>query len=190
MRRELGEAMVLVPEAATMLFAGGFPRYDEPDARMAAQLAIFHVQRRLEDVQAARYPGRVLLCDRGTVDGAAYWPGGAGGFFAAAGTSLDRELVQYDGVLFFESAAVGGLSVEGGNVQRREGVTEAALLDGALREVWSQHPNFRLIPHRQSFLDKIVDGVTALKAMLEALDGHLPGAPPPEASATAPARSR
>jgi hypothetical protein len=33
------------------------------------------VQRNLEDVQAALYPERVLLCDRGTVDGAAYWPG-------------------------------------------------------------------------------------------------------------------
>jgi predicted ATPase len=73
-RREIGERVVLVPEAATLLFSGGFPRVTEADARRAAQCAIFHVQRNLEDVQSARFPDRILLCDRGTVDGAAYWP--------------------------------------------------------------------------------------------------------------------
>src|SRR5688572_13816852 len=72
-RRELGEAVVIVPESATILFAGGFPRSDQVDAGRAVQTAIFHVQRNLEDVQSARYPDRVLLCDRGTIDGAAYW---------------------------------------------------------------------------------------------------------------------
>lgn len=57
LRRELGEKVVVVPEAATILFSGGFPRYDEPNARRAAQSAIFHVQRNVEDVQSARYPG-------------------------------------------------------------------------------------------------------------------------------------
>ena len=74
-RREIGERVVIVPEAATMLFGGGFPRGREPNAVRACQRAIFHVQVNLEDIQAAHYPDRFLLCDRGTVDGAAYWPG-------------------------------------------------------------------------------------------------------------------
>src|SRR6187549_2463966 len=74
-RREIGERVVIVPEAATILFQGGFPRSRQSCALKHAQTAIFHVQRRLEDVQAVQYPNRVLLCDRGTVDGAAYWPG-------------------------------------------------------------------------------------------------------------------
>jgi hypothetical protein len=40
------------------------------------------VQRNLEDVQSSRYPDRILLCDRGPVDGAAYWPGEPEEFFA------------------------------------------------------------------------------------------------------------
>ncbi|MCA9607482.1 MAG: AAA family ATPase, partial [Myxococcales bacterium] len=68
-RRELGESVVVVPESATMLFAGGFPRTDLPEARMHAQRAIFHVQRNLEDLYRSMYPGRALICDRGTVDG-------------------------------------------------------------------------------------------------------------------------
>src|SRR6478672_3468896 len=71
-RREIGERVVVVPESATLLFAGGFPRSTDAPARRASQRAIYHVQRNLEDVQSARYPDRVLLCDRGTVDGAAY----------------------------------------------------------------------------------------------------------------------
>src|SRR6187402_3279455 len=50
-RRELGEQVVIVPESATILFGGGFPRSTEGAARSSAQAAIFHVQRNLEDVQ-------------------------------------------------------------------------------------------------------------------------------------------
>ncbi|MBW1756030.1 MAG: AAA family ATPase, partial [Deltaproteobacteria bacterium] len=110
-RREIGEKVVIVPETATMLFMGGFPRVGEPKARAATQRAIFHAQVGLEDVQGALYPGRVLLCDRGTIDGAAFWPDEAPeGFFESLGTSLERELTRYDAVLFFESAAVGDIS--------------------------------------------------------------------------------
>lgn len=63
-RREIGESVVVVPESATLLFGGGFPRSAELHARAAAQRAIYHVQRNLEDVQSALYPDRVLLCDR------------------------------------------------------------------------------------------------------------------------------
>jgi len=82
-RREIGErvvVVVVVPEAATLLFTGGFPRVMEAHARRAAQAAIFHLQRNLEDVQAARFPERILLCDRGTADGTAYWPDEPSGF--------------------------------------------------------------------------------------------------------------
>ena len=42
-RREIGERVVIVPEAATLLFAGGFPRPQDPAAQRAVQRAIFHV---------------------------------------------------------------------------------------------------------------------------------------------------
>ena len=88
------QAAVVVPESATILFAGGFPRVPEPFAREATQRAIFQVQRNLEDVQAALYPDRVQLCDRGTVDGGAYWPAGPDDFFAHVGSSHTDELAR------------------------------------------------------------------------------------------------
>ena len=154
LRRELGSRVVIVPEAATILFAGGFPRVDQWDANRAAQSAIFHVQRNLEDVQSALYPDRTLLCDRGTVDGAAYWHDGAEAFFHSVGTTLDTEL--------------SGLSIEGGNPVRRETLAQAVELDGRLRALWSQHPRFTLVEHNRSFLKKIMGALGVLERLVDA----------------------
>ena len=166
-RRELGDGVVIVPESATILFAGGFPRGHEIDAARSVQSAIFHVQRSVEDVQSARYPERVLLCDRGTIDGAAYWPNGDKDFFAAMGTTFEAELQRYDAVVFFETAAVAGDSIEGGNPVRSESLEEAVALDARLRSLWSHHPRFSLVPHSSSFLRKITVGLGLLQSIVE-----------------------
>ncbi len=190
-RRELGERVVIVPEAATLVFSGGFPRCTEPPGLLSAQRAIFHVQRNLEDVQSARYPDRILLCDRGTVDGAAYWHDGGSGFFDAVGTTLEQELGRYDGVIFFESAAVGGLRVEGGNPIRTESIAEAAALDARLQLLWKQHPRFVVVHHSDSFLKKIMLGFAALDAMVRELsNGNPPGHGITTAQPAPPARKR
>lgn len=165
-RREIGDDVVIVPEAATMMFTGGFPRYPEMNAVRSTQEAIYHVQRNLEDIQAARYPDRILLCDRGTVDGAAYWPEQDGDFFDSLGTTLEAELSRYDAVIFFESAAVGGLAIEGGNPVRRESLEEAVAIDATLRHYWSQHPRFVVVHHNQSFFKKISYGLAILDEMV------------------------
>lgn len=168
-RREIGERVVLVPEAATMVFSGGFPRSTKPEAVHAAQRAIYAVQRNLEDVQAALFPERVLLCDRGTVDGAAYWPGESDGFFKEIGSSLEAELERYDAVIFFETAAAGGMSIEGGNPVRNESMEAAVRLDQKLRALWSQHPRFMLVPHNPSFFKKISHGLALLDGVVNEL---------------------
>ncbi|MEO7999409.1 MAG: AAA family ATPase [Gemmatimonadaceae bacterium] len=168
-RREIGERVVVVPEAATMIFSGGFPRCDEEPGILSAQHAIYHVQRNLEDVQSARYPERILLCDRGTVDGAAYWPGTTEEFFHTLESSLELELARYDGVIFFESAAVGGCSIEGGNPVRSETMEQAVRLDAKLQSLWSRHPRFVLVRHHASFFKKISFGLAELDAMVSEL---------------------
>jgi predicted ATPase len=168
MRREVGEKIVIVPEAATMLFSGGFPRFEEVHARRSAQTAIYHVQRNLEDVHAAIYHDRILLCDRGTLDSVVYWPDNEdGGFFENLHTSLPRELARYDAVIFFETAAVGNLSIEGGNPTRTESVAQAVALDRRLQEVWGQHENYSFIPHESSFLKKLENAIAKLCEFLE-----------------------
>jgi|SRR5690606_28499479 len=168
-RREIGERVVIVPEAATLLFSGGFPRSAEIHAKRSAQCAIYHVQRNLEDVQSALYPDRILLCDRGTVDGAAYWPDETPSFFDAVGSTEHAELGRYDAVIFFESAAVGGISIEGGNPARIESNDLALGIDRRLREIWSTHPRFVVVPHNPSFVKKIMFGLAALESIVAQL---------------------
>lgn len=165
-RREIGKRVVVVPESATMLFSGGLPRVDELHARCAAQNAIFHLQRSLESIQSSLYPERVLLCDRGTIDGAVYWPEEAGDFFEQMGTTFEDELARYDGVIFFESAAVGDMSIETGNPTRTESNKEAVALDRRLHELWSAHPNFTFVSHNPSFFKKITFGLAAMESMV------------------------
>ena len=165
-RREIGDRVIVVPEAATLLFSGGFPRLANPSAQRSTQCAIYQVQRGLEDIQAARYPDRILLCDRGTVDGGAYWPAGADDFYATLGTSQADELARYDAVLFFETAAHGDHGFESENRYRTESQQEAIALDSRLRALWSPHPHFTVIPHTASFFRKMTIGLGLLESLI------------------------
>jgi len=169
-RREIGDRVAVVPEAATLLYAGGFPRSSVSQVRRAAQLTIYNLQRNLEEVTSALSPRSVLLCDRGTVDGAAYWPDEASTFFAAAGSTIEAELARYDAVIFFESSAVGGRPASSNNPERTETLAEAAALDAKLRSFWSAHPHFALVPHHASFIQKIMTGLEVLTAQVERLE--------------------
>lgn len=169
-RRELGDKVVVVPEAATLLFRGGFPRSADVAVVKPSQQAIYHVQRNLEDAQAAQFGHRILICDRGTVDGAAYWPGDNADFFSLVRSSLQEELGRYDAVLFFETAAVGGLSIEGGNPIRIESLSQAIALDKKLKDLWSQHPNYTFIPHNPSFMKKINMALDCLSRLVHKLN--------------------
>jgi predicted ATPase len=177
-RREIGDRVIVVPEAATLLFTGGFPRPTQADAQRSAQSAIYQVQRGLEDIQAAQYPDRILLCDRGTVDGGAYWPDGASDFYDTVGSSHADELARYDAVIFFETAALGHHGFESENRYRTETQQEAIELDGRLRALWSPHPHFTVVPHAASFFRKMTIGL----GLLESLLAQMPAADPARGS--------
>jgi hypothetical protein len=165
--RELPERIVTLRETASILFAGGFPRSGGPASVRACQRAIFRTQVELEAAVGAAHPGSVLLCDRGTVDGAAYWPDGPELFFTELGTTLEHEVGRYDAVLFFESAASAGRDLDRRNPFRIETGAEAARLDTALRTLWAGHPRLRLIEHRPSFLAKVAAALAAVRELIQ-----------------------
>jgi hypothetical protein len=59
----------VLPEAAGVVFGGGFPREDDPGASEPRNAPIYHVQREFEATGDA-HNAAVVLCDRGSRAGA------------------------------------------------------------------------------------------------------------------------
>lgn len=164
--REFRERLSLVPETATALFKGGYPRVSDPTVIRLMQSSIFHIQRNMEDIYQHLFPEHILLCDRGTIDGAAYWPASSNDFFSSVKTTYQAELDRYEVVIFFETAAAGGFPIDLGNKIRTEGKKEAIELDKKLYELWSNHPRFIFIPNHSSFFTKIGQALEVLKTLM------------------------
>jgi hypothetical protein len=92
-----------------------------------------------------------------------------GHFFEKLGSSIGQELTRYDAVIFFETAAAGGIPIESQNHARVETAEEALFLDRKLRAVWSQHSKFSFVPHSASFLKKITTGLEQVRRIVDQL---------------------
>ncbi|HEY5715767.1 MAG TPA: AAA family ATPase [Psychromonas sp.] len=165
-RRELLGKIASVPEAATMIFSGGIPRSLHEEVICAQQIAIFSLQRHLEDVQRTAHPDCLILCDRGGLDGLAYWPRSEEDFFKTMNTSLSYELSRYDAVIFFETAANSGQEIKSNNPIRNESAQKAIILDQRLQQIWSQHRNFNLVSRDESFIKKIMFGIATINDVI------------------------
>lgn len=171
-RTSLCEHVRVLPEAASIVFGGGFPRHDDPVCRRAAQRAIFHVQRELENTGEA-HDAAVVLCDRGTIDGLAYWPDPAIDFWAAAGTTRAAELIRYDCVIHLRTPA-GGRGYNHVNPVRTESAHDAAEIDERIGQAWDGHPHRFVIAATGDFLDKAAQVLTLLQSELPSCcAGHL-----------------
>lgn len=62
------------------------------------------------------------------------------GFFEAVGSNGEQQLGRYDAVIFFESAAVGGMSVEGGNPRAS---SRTSRLSRAISDCGNSGPSIR-----------------------------------------------
>lgn len=153
----------VLPESASMLFVGGFPRGGTLGQRAATQRAIYYVQRELEISADAADHAAIVLCDRGTVDGAAYWPG-PGTLWEAVGTTHEAELERYDVVIHLRTPDASGYNQT--NAMRTETVEQAALIDERIAEVWKTHPMRYVIENEADFMQK---ARRALAVLLEQL---------------------
>ena len=153
LRETFGHKIEIVPEAATLIFSGGFPRKDGSRAHVeAAQRIIFYTTQQLEELALKTSEADLIVCDRGTVDAAVYWPDGVDAFFADMGTTLDAQLARYDAVIhlspplkseFYQSTHV-----------RTESLDEAAAIDRKIMKIWERHPNRMVLPSMEHFFQK------------------------------------
>ncbi len=163
-RRMLCEHVGFAPESASIIFGGGFPRESRVHSEKAVQRAIYHVQRELEAVYDGHTELGVLVCDRGTIDCAAYWPGEQADFYRQLGTSHDGELARYALVIHlrppddddgYERTAM-----------RIETAAEAHRIDARIERAWQGHPRRIFVEHTPDFMAKVSRVVAILEAEL------------------------
>lgn len=165
-RKYLCQHVMVLPEAAGIIYGGGFPRLSTVPARRAAQVAIFHVQDQLERIALSAEPlPAMVLCDRGIIDGLAYWPEDAESFYAAVGTTREAAFARYAAVIHLRTP-----TTEGGynhrNPLRVETAAEATALDEKLFHVWEGHPRRYVVECTKDFMEKLTETLNALRAEL------------------------
>lgn len=152
----LGSEVVIIPESAVVLLSGGLPAPEHTDIEQirAFQQAILQVQRSLEIIFAKQNPkAKFMIFDRGTLDGAGFWPASPEDFFVEFKLDVAKEFAQYQHVLFFElpnEQAFGGI-----NRLRFHNYQQCLESEKKLRQVWGKHPHFIEIKATEVFEDKL-----------------------------------
>jgi hypothetical protein len=165
-RRSFCEHIAVLPEAAGIVFGGGFPRRSSTAARRAAQRAIWRVQRALEELVVGEGNVAVALCDRGTLDGEAYWPGPES-LCEVEGTTARAELARYSAVIHLRSPPADG-GYNHVNPLRIESAEEARAIDDRIFAAWAEHPHRVVIDSTDDFITKLAAAVSAIRAELPA----------------------
>ena len=163
-RKHFRGKLDILHEAASIVFVGGFPRHPEAYARAAAQRAIYHVQAELERIAIETPSDKAILCDRGTIDGLAYWPFEPAQYFADVWSSLEKEIARYDAVIHLRTPPVtNGYHKD---ALRIEAAEEAARIDARLLDVWAAHPRRFVVESTPDFFDKARRAIAILHQML------------------------
>jgi len=160
-RRYFCHHVVLLPEAAGIVFGGGFPRLDSPAGRRAAQRTIYRVQLEMEGL-ALRDPGvAMVICDRGTIDGLAYWPGDRERFFEEFGGSLEQEMARYATVIHV--ATPGSSAQYHRNAVRHESLRQAREIDSRIQRIWQGHPRQIQVGAEADFVEKAAHAIELMR---------------------------
>jgi predicted ATPase len=135
-----------VPEAATRVYDILQTRWDRLDieGQRNVQRRIYHLQ--IDTENAYQTHDRVLILDRGTIDGSAYWPDGPDDYWKDLNTNLSNELNRYDAVIWLQTSAVLDLyDGEASNFCRFENAPAAIASGELLLRLWGGHPNLKLV---------------------------------------------
>ena len=160
-RQSFCEHVHVLPEAASLIFGGGFPRDEHEGCRRAAQRAIFYVQREIESAADAHEPA-IVLCDRGTLDGLAYWPATGDDFWSSLGTTREEQLARYYTVIHLRTPAI-EFGYNHQNPLRTESATAAAEIDARILQAWHRHPRRFVVESSPDFLDKAAQALRILR---------------------------
>ena len=157
--------VALFPEAASIIYGGGFWRLNSVSARLAAQSAIFHTQREMENLVQGESTWNYGICDRGTLDGLAYWPQSDESFWETFKTTKEKEFSRYRAVIHLHTPNID----EGYNYQnpvRIESAKEANQIGKKIHEIWKTHPGYCEIKNEKTFLEKLMNALMAIDSVI------------------------
>ncbi len=166
--RERPDRFVAVPEAATQVYTMLQTRWDKLDleGRHDAQRRMYRLQLEQEARLAREHPQKILLLDRGTIDGAAYWPEGSEHFWRDVGSTHEKELSRYDAVILLETCAVLGLyDGDASNFCRFEDPQAAIQSSQTLRSLWGGHPHL----HEVGAFPKLDEKIDTVRQLIDSI---------------------
>ncbi|MEK2689633.1 ATP/GTP-binding protein [Bdellovibrio sp. GT3] len=151
-----GNQVALIPESAVVLLSGGFPppQHTELAEIRAFQNAIVEVQRGLEFILPHQNPeAKFMVFDRGTLDGAGFWPPGPEDYLKQFAIDKSAEYRKFTDVLFLELPTpemFGGV-----NDKRFHNYQQSLHSEQQLEKAWSGHPGFQKISATPTLQEKI-----------------------------------
>lgn len=165
LKKEFGQKVKIVPEAASILYKGGFPRVKSYDGYFHAQKAIYETQKELELLRIKTNPEQLIVCDRGSLDALAYWPDTEEHFYKIVGTSRAFELARYQWIIHLDTATEPDYDTS--NPVRTEDFHEALLLNEKIKKSWEGHPQRFIITSENDFFSKMKKATSLIEAILE-----------------------
>jgi predicted ATPase len=172
LKKNFYDEIYVVKESASIIYSGGFPRKVSAEAKPCQQRAIYCVQKELEQIAAIEAPSCLHVCDRGSLDGLAYWLGTEDEFFSVNSTNRQAELGRYDCVIHLQVMPKSHYNNENSKI-RVETWEQAKEIDEKLKAIWSQHGNYHLVEETISFWDKINEVSEIVRALLEKRESSL-----------------
>lgn len=176
LKEEFGERLMLVPEVATIVLAGGFPLPGRDlewsqEWQDTFQSIVTPLQIGFETGHALAAKKRgvtVMVCDRGLLDGVAYTGGDVAEFCARYGIGEAEAHDRYQSVIHLESLAISDPKRYGkaGNDIRYEPLERAQELEHAIRAAWKGHPNRVIVDGGRGLEGKIADVVGIVRQLL------------------------
>ena len=176
LQEEFAGKAVFVPEVATMLLVNGFPvpgkdmQWSE-EWQACLQDAILPLQRTIENAYALMAKSKkvkLVICDRGILDGAAYASGGVSEFCDKNDLEIETELGRYDAIIHLESLAAVCPEKYGqtNNEARFETLERAQQLEEAVKEAWKGHSHQTIIDGKHGIDGKIAQVIGIVKFVL------------------------
>lgn len=164
LKKNFGAAVKIVPEAASILYKGGFPRIKSYDGFFHAQKAIYFTQKEIEELRSKTHPDALIVCDRGSLDALAYWPDTDINFFDTVFTTRTKEIDRYDWVIHLDTATEP--DYDSSNEVRTESFHEALSLNEKIKKSWSDHPQRIIITADNDFYAKMRKATLVIEAIL------------------------